>query len=178
MRERRGVPVLLGKRILKDFNDGHSGMSRMKSLMRSFVYWSGMDHDIEFLEKNCRGCALAEKAPPIKFESWPKTYVPWKRLHIDFAGPLNGSYYFIIVDSFSKWPEIFKCKRPTSTVSVNFLNEIFSRFGVPEMIVFDNGTQFPLSEFAKFCKCYSIEHITTPVYHPVKPASREVYGFV
>ena len=61
-----------------------------------------MGYDIELLVKNCRGCVLAEKVPPIKFESCPKTDVPWKRLHIDFAGPLNGSYYLIIVDSFLK----------------------------------------------------------------------------
>ena len=78
---------------------------------------------------------------------------------------MNSSNYFIIVDSFSKWPEISKCKRSTLTVSVNFLNEIFSMFGVPETIVSDNGTQFNSSEFAKFCKFYSIEHITTTVYH-------------
>ena len=51
-------------------------MSRMKSLMRCFVYWPGMDRDIELLVKNCRGWALAEISPPIKFESWPKTNVP------------------------------------------------------------------------------------------------------
>ena len=92
------IPVSLQKQILKVFHIGHSGMSRMKSLMKSFVYWPGMDHDIKLLVKNCRGCGLAE----IKFESWPKTDVPWKRLHIDFAGPLKSSYYFIIVDSFLK----------------------------------------------------------------------------
>ena len=41
-------------------------MSRMKSLMRSFVYWPRMDCDIEYLVKNCRACVLAEKSPPIK----------------------------------------------------------------------------------------------------------------
>ena len=90
------------KWILQDLHIGHSGMSRMKSLMRSFVYWLGMDYDRELLVKNSRGCVLAEKSPPIKFESWLKTDVSWKRLHIDFVRSLNGSYYFITVDSFLK----------------------------------------------------------------------------
>ena len=147
------IPALLQKQILKDFHIIHSGMSRMKSLMRSFVFWPG----IELLVKNCRGCALAEKSPPIKFESWPKTDVAWKRLHIDLAGPLNGSYYFIILDSFSKWPE-------TSTVSVNFLNEITLKVRISWNDCLQ--TQFISSEFAKFCKFNSTEHITTPAFHP------------
>ena len=66
-----------------------------------------MDKDIECMVKECMGCALAAKAPPIKFSPWPKTDRPWARIHIDFAGPLEGYYYLIVVDSFSKWPEVF-----------------------------------------------------------------------
>ena len=76
-------------------------------------------------------------------------------------GPLNGSYYFIIVDIFLKQSEILQCKRPTLTVSVNFLNLIFARSGDPGIIVSGNRTQFTQFNFAKFCKFYSIEHITT-----------------
>ena len=141
-------------------------MSRIKSVMRSFIYWPRMDCDIELLvKKNCRGCALAENSPPIKFESWPKTGVLWKRLYIDFAGPLNGSHYSIMVDSFSKWPKIL-------TVSANFLNEILARFGVLVTL----GTQFTTREFLKFCKFYYIEHTTTPVYHPW--SNRQVERFM
>ena len=82
----------------------------MKSLMRSFAYWLGMDYDIELLMKNCRGCALAEKALPMKFNFGLRQMFHRKRLHIDFVVLLNGSYYFIIEDSFSKWPKILKCK--------------------------------------------------------------------
>ena len=87
-------------------------------------------------------------------------------MHIDYAGPLNGQYYLIVVDSYSKWPEIFRCKRPTSTTTIGVLNELFSRFGVPKAIVSDNGTQFTGKDFKDFCRSLSIEHITTSPYHP------------
>ena len=51
---------------------------------------------------------MVAKAPPIKYNPKPKTDCPWSCLHIDFAGSLKGSYYLIIVDSFSKWPEILR----------------------------------------------------------------------
>ena len=66
------VPEALQKRILRQFHIGHPGTSRMKSLMRSFVYWQNMDKDIENTVKTCKGCALAAKAPPTVFGSWPK----------------------------------------------------------------------------------------------------------
>ena len=92
--------------------------------------------------KECKGCQLATKAPAIKNLTWLKTDVPWRRLHINNARPLNSHYYLLIVDSFSKWPEIFKCRHPTSTNTVNVLNELFNRFGAPKTLVSDNGTQF------------------------------------
>ena len=49
-----------------------------------------MDRDMELLVKNCNSCVLAEKSPPIKFASSPKTDVSWKKLHIDFAESLNS----------------------------------------------------------------------------------------
>ena len=91
-------------------------MSRMKSLMRSFIYWLGMDCYIKFLVENSRGCVLVEKSQPIKFESWLKTDVPWKRLHIDFAGPVNGSYYFII------WNSILSVKKDKIELHVIWLD--------------------------------------------------------
>lgn len=116
----------------------------MKSLMRSFVYWPNMDRDIENAVAKCKGCALAAKAPPVKFNPWPKTDLPWSRLHVDFAGPLNGYHYIIVVDSFSKWPEIQRIRKPTTQSMKNFLLELFARFGVVDTIVTDNGSQFTL----------------------------------
>lgn len=74
--ERIVIPALLQKRMLKEFHVGHPGISRMKSLMRCYTYWPKMDKDFENLVKSCRGCALAVKSPPIKFQPWPKTDIP------------------------------------------------------------------------------------------------------
>ena len=61
--ERVTILKTLQIRILKDFHMGHPGTNRMKSLMRSFVYWPSMDQDITNMVKTCKGCALAAKAP-------------------------------------------------------------------------------------------------------------------
>ena len=69
--ERVVIPAVLTKKILKDFNTGHPIMNRMKALMRSYVYWPGMDKDIENMMKSCKSCASVAKVPPIKFNPWP-----------------------------------------------------------------------------------------------------------
>ena len=125
-----------------------------------------MDKEVENCVKVCKGCQSAARDPPVKTSAWPKTDIPWSRLHIDYAGPLNGFFYLILVDSFSKWPEIVKTRHPTSRNTINALNEIFSRFGVPKTVVSDNGTAFTGQEFKEFCDALGIQHITTPAYHP------------
>ena len=49
---------------------GYPGISTMKSLIMCYKYWPKMDHDIVYLEKLYRGCSLAAKASPIKFQPW------------------------------------------------------------------------------------------------------------
>ena len=96
------IPRVLQKKVLKEFHLGHSGISRMKSLRRSYTYWPKMDQDIEDLVRHCKGCQLAAKSPPVRTQPWPKTDIPWSRIHMDYAGPLNGYYHLVIIDSYSK----------------------------------------------------------------------------
>ena len=79
------ILAALQKRILKEFHVSHPRMSEIKSLMRSYVYWTNMDRDIKNIVKAYKGCALVAKAPSIKLSPWPKTNLPWSRIHINFA---------------------------------------------------------------------------------------------
>ena len=88
------------------------------------------------------------------------------RVHIGYAGSMNGYYYSIIIDSFSKGPKIYKFKHPTSRNTIKALGEILSRFGVSEILVSDNGTMFTGNKFKDYSSSLTIEHITTPAYNP------------
>ena len=54
----------------------------------------------------------------------------------------------------------------TSTVVMQELRTTFTRFGLPETIVTDNGTCFISSEFEEFLQKNGIRHITSAPYHP------------
>ncbi|XP_055585498.1 uncharacterized protein K02A2.6-like [Uranotaenia lowii] len=165
--ERVVVPHTYRKRLLNQFHQGHPGVVRMKAVARSFVYWPGIDGEIEDFVKRCTHCAIAAKAPTkVKLESWPIPEKPWCRIHIDYAGPVDGVYFLVAVDSSSKWPEVIATKSTTASSTIKLLKQMFATFGIPETIVSDNGTQFTSFEFQTFCQQSGIEHIRTAPFHP------------
>ena len=72
----------------------------------------------------------------------------------------------IVVDAYSKWPEVFEMGKTDSESTIEKLRECFARFGLPRTIFSDNGRQFTSAEFAKFCKNNGIMHKTSAPYHP------------
>ena len=63
-------------------------------------------------------------------------------------------------------PEILKCRKVTSTVTIHFLHVLFAKYGLPDWILSDNASQFTAREFRRFCKAFAIKHIATPACHP------------
>ena len=87
-------------------------------------------------------------------------------MHIDFAGPMNGQSFLIVVDSHSKWPEVIEMKSTTATATIKELRRLFAAYGLPEHLVSDNGPQFTSAEIAGFIKTNGIKHIRCAPYHP------------
>ncbi|XP_055923553.1 uncharacterized protein K02A2.6-like [Eupeodes corollae] len=161
------IPAIFQRRILKQLHRGHQGIQRMKSIARSYVYWPKIDTDIENHVKQCQNCASVAKSPTkTELSSWPVPHEPLERIHIDIGGPVRGKYYLVMVDSYSKWPEVAQITTITTTEIINQLHEFVSRYGQPKTIVSDNGTQFTSSNFKRFCDERGIQHIRTPPYHP------------
>ncbi|CAH8568978.1 unnamed protein product [Schistosoma guineensis] len=161
------IPKLLRHKVLKQFHSGHPGISKMKSLARSYAYWPSMDKDIENKCRNCSSCIQAAKNPSkCEPQRWPMPAGPWVRLHADFAGPIQGKMFLIIVDAFTKWPEVYIMPNCTTSETIRKLSTLFSSFGVPETLVTDNGSQFAAESFKHFCRTNGINHLRSPPYHP------------
>ncbi|KHJ97228.1 integrase core domain protein [Oesophagostomum dentatum] len=79
---------------------------------------------------------------------------------------MNGKMFLVIVDAYSKWPEIIEMTSTTSLATIRDSTRLFAQFGNPETIVSDNGSQFASREFAEFCNSNGITHVRSPPFHP------------
>ena len=79
--------------VLAELHEGHPGICKMKSLARMYVWWPGLDAEIEKsvrLCQACQACQANQSLPPqVPFNPWKWPSKPWSRLHLDFAGPLR-----------------------------------------------------------------------------------------
>ena len=161
------VPSKLREQILTDLHVGHIGVVKMKALARSLIWWPGLDTEIEAIASKCAGCQQYKRAPPAApIHPWEWPTRPWERIHIDFAGPFLNSMFLVAVDAHSKWPEVVQMRETTAERTIEVLRGIFSRTGVPSVLVSDNGPQFTSIEFARFTKGNGIKHVTSAPYHP------------
>lgn len=166
-RDRIVIPVAFRAKVLQSLHASHQGIARTKALARGYVYWPSIDADIAALIHRCQPCAQAAKQPPkCSLSAWPTPSGPWERVHMDYAGPVFGKYFFIVVDAFTKWPEVFPMSSTTTAATIEKLDELISRFGSMTTLVSDNGPQFTSTEFKNFCAVKNIEHLTTAPYHP------------
>ena len=147
------------KQLLLELYQGHPGLSRMKSLARMYLWWPGMDSEIEKLVRECSKCQENQRdvpSLPLKLWFWPSR--PWNRLHIDYVGPFMNSMFLLIIDAHSKWVEIFKTSSSTSAATIQLLRSTFVRFGITQMIVSDNSSCFTSSDFKEFLKLIYWQH--------------------
>ena len=63
-----------------------------------------------------------------------------------------NSMFFIVTDAHCKWVEIMKMSSTTSTATIQMLQTMFARCGLPCTLVSDNGTCFTSQEFEDFLK--------------------------
>ena len=78
------IPTLLKRRILSELHEEHLEMFKMKALTMSYVWWPGIDQDIQTTVKPCQDCTRVANTPataPLHLWSWPKR--PWQLVHID-----------------------------------------------------------------------------------------------
>eukprot|EP00731_Ephydatia_muelleri_P006604 Em0003g852a len=161
------IPKPLHDAVLATLHDGHPGIWAMRALARFDVWWPNIDEEVEMYVKKCSPCQQNRpREPESLLFAWNTPSEPWSRIHVDYAGPFEGKYWLVVIDAFSKWLEIKPMQVSTAAVTIKALREIFCRFGLPRVIVSDNGPQFIASEFKDFCTANNITHIRATPYHP------------
>ena len=95
----------------------------------------------------------------------------FRHVHMDIVGPLpesNGfKYCLTFIDHFSRWPEAVLLQNTDAlTVSRAFVNHWISRYGSPETLTTDQGSQFESQLFSVLLQLIGCNRIRTTAYHP------------
>ena len=168
------VPPPLRTQLIMVLHDGHPGMNQMKRLARSHIWWPQLDAMVEDCVRTCHQCQIHRGAQPeVPAQPWSFPQRPWQRVHVDFAGPVEGRQLLVVVDAYSKWCDVHICSTPSSAAAIEKLRISFSTHGLPVILVSDNGTAFASAEFQAFVKANRILHKFSPPLHPASNGQAE-----
>ena len=87
----RSLGIATVQKVLKELHQSHSGIVWMKAVARSYVWWPGLDGDLETFVRSCQKCQSCHSMPamaPLHPWLWPS--LPWQCIHVDYAGPVDG----------------------------------------------------------------------------------------
>ena len=98
--------------------------------------------------------------------SWP--FVVWG---LDILGPFPRAqggyrYLYVAIDRFTRWPEVEPVRTIPARSAVKLINGITSRFGMPNRIITENGSQFTSGAFMAHCANIGSKICYTSVAHP------------
>ncbi|KII75119.1 Transposon Ty3-G Gag-Pol polyprotein [Thelohanellus kitauei] len=161
----------------------HCGAENLFKLLKNNFFWPGMLDDIVEFTKTCNVCNKIKD--PTRNPKSTLHPIPvngrFKDWHLDFIGPLpltddGNRYILIMVDRFTKWCEAVPSANQTAEFAVScVLNNIVSRFGIPDSIHSDQGRQFESTIFYDICKFLSIKKTRSTPYHPEGNGMAERY---
>ena len=167
------VPPSIRTQLLQELHEDHPGIVRMKSRARMYIWFPGIDSDIEAVVQSCSTCqAMQKELPPPPLIPWTFPQGVWQRVHIDFA-ECNKKNYLILIDAYSKWIDAIPMSSTTSAQTIKELRRLFAMFGLPHTVVSDNGPQFVSSEFERFLASNGVKHVTSAPYHPATNGAAE-----
>lgn len=168
------IPLSLRAEILKAAHASHFGVFKTYNFLKKHYSWYGMLADTQNFVETCDAClANKPKAKLTETKFIEKSDLSVGQiLSIDIVGKLprsldNKFFILTIIDNYSRYLEAIPLTNIKSSTVINSLNEYFARFGLPQAIISDNGTNFTSDEFENYLSTLSIEHRKTSFYYPM-----------
>ena len=172
--------------LIKEIHEGSfgthaNGHAMARKILRAGYYWMTMESDCFNYARKCHKCQIyADKVhvPPTPLNVMAAPW-PFSMWGIDMIGPIeprasNGHRFILVaIDYFTKWVEAISYANVTKQVVVRFIKkEIICRYGLPNKIITDNGTNLNNKMMKELCESYKIEHHNSSPYQP------KMYGVV
>ena len=152
------VPNVLQKRVVELAHEGHQGLLKTRSQLRSKVWFPRIDSQVDSIVKHCVSCQGATLKPsrePLQMTPLPDG--PWEQVSVDFCEVI-GNYALIVIDDYSRIPEIEIVHSISAKAMIPRLDYLLAAYGVLHAGKSDNGPPFNGGEFAQFAKYLGFNH--------------------
>ena len=163
-------------RVLKLAHDlpmaGHLRRERTLARIRKRFWWPNIVSDMAEYCRTCEECQCCGQRPPRSpLVPMPVIREPFKRIAMDVIGLLPktamGKQYVLVVSDYTtRYPEAYALRRFTAPAVAEKLLELFSRHGIPEEILTDQGSNFTSTLLSEIYKLVGTRPIRTTPYHP------------
>lgn len=159
------IPKQMRSRLLDSIHKGHFGI---KSIQRAntAVYCPNMNLRIENYVSKCELCQKygnSNVKEPLILHKIEK--IPWYKVGLDIY-ELYGEQYLLLVDYYSKYVEVETLNKNLSSKNViEKLKMIFSRHGIPAVVISDSGTELISRELKTFADNWKFKLIACSPHH-------------
>ena len=160
-------PSTLRNRVLKAMHDDvHCGATATRNRVKLEAWWPGYCDEVERYVKRCAVCCRLKPGAQNHTHTWPREQEPWSRVHMDHGHVPGVGLLLILVDAFSGWPEAVPVADRRAETVKRVLRSIFSRNGVPRVLVSDNAAEFADQDLCGWLLRIGCRPVKTPPYHP------------
>ena len=175
------VPRSLRAEVLDEIHGAHMGESKSLSFARDYVFWPSMTAQIKDRVSSCSICnAFRNRQQRESLHPHDIPGLPWQVVGTDLFD-YAGQTYLLVTDFYSKYFEIELLRQNTARCVINNLKKIFARFGVPDEVVSDNGSQYSNTrnlfstthEFKQFAEEWGFRHTTSSPEYPQSNGAAE-----
>ena len=159
------VPHSLRPEILQCIHAAHLGIEKCKARARGAVFWPGINSVIDELVSNCSTCQQHQRSnqrEPLIPQEVPER--PWATVAADIFY-YNGRDYQLVVDYFSKYPEVARLSSKNSEAVILAMKGMFACHGIPERLIAHN-MPFNSANFKVFVSKWEIEVVTSSPHYP------------
>ena len=159
------IPDSLKQQVLTQLHTNHTGIEKTKLLVCESVFWHNINANIKAYIKLCATCLeFQQTQPKEKIMHHNILLRPWDVIGTDIFY-LKNKHYLCIVDYNSKFPVIKRLQGLSANNLIKMVKTIFVKYGVPNKLMLDMGTNFVSDKFWQFCEFVNIEQATLSVYH-------------
>ncbi|MEL7181406.1 MAG: reverse transcriptase domain-containing protein, partial [Pseudomonadota bacterium] len=154
---------------------GHMAVEKTLDRIRQRFWWPGMRQDVERYIEVCKPCA-ARRTQGKKLVAELKPFIVGTRFHkvaADIIGPVtltkgtSFKYILVMTDLFTKYVvTVPLANQMASSVAEAIIRNWFLRFGMPDCLHTDQGTNFCSQLLKDVCTLLGVDKTRTSAFHP------------